>query len=412
MDRTRTAFQGAAMRLCAIAFVSLLVIGSNVHSARAQDPAGDKGAEQPTTVDDVEALIARMQKQVQAMSAATAERDEALRYLEEQIDRAAGRIEGTEATAEAARQRAAELDIRIEDLDADRAQLSSEVDERSDLIATLERQVAELSEQLAGQDDVRTGLETQLEAERVARMGTEDLLSRTKEGIEAEKRALGREIGEREAALGVAEERVSTLEDQLERLTSQLVTVSGLLQQSDDTVRRQQSRITDLGARLNEALQAQVEELSAYRSEFFGKLREALGNRPEFRIVGDRFVFQSEVLFASGSARIDPAGEVELGRLAETLREVAGTIPPELDWILRVDGHTDRVPVGATSQFSSNWDLSTARAISVVQFLVRAGIDPHRLAATGFGEFQPLDPGGDEIAYRRNRRIEFKLTSG
>ncbi|MEZ5848090.1 MAG: OmpA family protein [Geminicoccaceae bacterium] len=393
-----------------IAFVSPLVPGSRGVPAIAQE--GDGEAVTDGSIDAIEALVTRMQEQVEAMSVATAGRDEALRYLEEQIDRAAGRIVGTGESVEAARQRAAELDVRLGDVDAERARLSGEVDRRTGLIARLERQVGELSDRLAGELAERTRLEQQLEAERVARRGTESLLSQTSREVADERRELDRVRVERDAAIGRAKEEVTGLRGQLERLSAQLASVSGLLEQSDETVRFQQGRISDLGARLNEALQAQVEELSAYRSEFFGKLREALGNRPEFRVVGDRFVFQSEVLFASGSARIDPSGEVELRRLAETLGEVADTIPADLAWILRVDGHTDRVPVGASSSFSSNWDLSTARAISVVQFLVRAGIDPVRLAATGFGEFQPLDPRDDEIAYRRNRRIEFKLTSG
>jgi chemotaxis protein MotB len=168
-------------------------------------------------------------------------------------------------------------------------------------------------------------------------------------------------------------------------------------------------QIADLGRRLNAALATKVQELARFRSDFFGRLRELLGDRQDIRVVGDRFVFQSEVLFASGSAELEPEGRKQLSQLASALAEIAATIPEDIDWVLRVDGHTDRRPI-STPEFPSNWELSTARAISVVKFLIIRGIGPNRLAATGFGQFQPLDTGSDEIAFRRNRRIELKLT--
>ena len=167
--------------------------------------------------------------------------------------------------------------------------------------------------------------------------------------------------------------------------------------------------IKDLGARLNTALAQQVQELKRYRSDFFGRLREILGNRADIRVVGDRFVFQSEVLFDSGQAILNPVGRTELDKLAVALLELDKKIPPEIAWVLRVDGHTDVRPI-ASFQFPSNWALSAARAISVVQYLVTKGVSPQRLVAAGFGEFQPLDTAVTEEAYRRNRRIELKLT--
>ena len=152
-----------------------------------------------------------------------------------------------------------------------------------------------------------------------------------------------------------------------------------------------------------------MQELSRYRSDFFGRLREILGNRADIRVVGDRFVFQSEVLFDSGQAILNPEGRTELDKLAVALLELDKKIPPEIAWVLRVDGHTDVRPI-ASSQFPSNWALSAARAISVVQYLVTKGVSPQRLVAAGFGEFQPLDTAVTEEAYRRNRRIELKLT--
>jgi chemotaxis protein MotB len=151
-----------------------------------------------------------------------------------------------------------------------------------------------------------------------------------------------------------------------------------------------------------------VAELASYRSEFFGKLKQVLGERPDIQIVGDRFVFQSEVLFDVGSADIGDAGKQQLAQFAKTLLEIAAEIPGDIDWILRVDGHTDKRPIN-TSQFHSNWELSSARAIAVVNFLQSQGIPANRLAAAGFAEFRPLDDADDEVAYRRNRRIELKL---
>jgi chemotaxis protein MotB len=150
-----------------------------------------------------------------------------------------------------------------------------------------------------------------------------------------------------------------------------------------------------------------VQELSRYRSDFFGRLREILGNRPDIRIVGDRFVLQSEVFFDTGQAVLKPEGRAELDKIAAVLLEVSKQIPPEIAWVLRVDGHTDVRPIAGGR---TNWDLSAARAIAVVQYLISKGLPPQRLVAAGFGEFQPIDPGTTEEAYSRNRRIELKLT--
>ena len=206
-----------------------------------------------------------------------------------------------------------------------------------------------------------------------------------------------------------ARDEVALLNQQLAALRQQLARLEAALIASEKRDEDQQAVIADLGKRLNVALAQRVHELAAYRSEFFGKLRQALANVPGIRIVGDRFVVQSEVLFPSGSADLNPAGKQELTKLANTLITIMDHIPADVDWVLRVDGHTDPVPIN-TPLYPSNWELSTARATSVVRQLVSAGIPPNRLAATGFGEFQPIDPGAGADANRRNRRIEFKLT--
>lgn len=206
-----------------------------------------------------------------------------------------------------------------------------------------------------------------------------------------------------------ARAQVALLNQQMAALRQTLAKISQALDKSENRATEQKIQITSLGKRLNAALAQKVHELSRYRSEFFGRLREVLGTQKGVRIVGDRFVFQSEVLFGKGAAEIGDAGNKQLRQLARTLQEISRKIPTDIDWVLRVDGHTDKDPI-KTSRFPSNWELSSARAISVVQSLISQGLAPNRLAATGFGEYQPLDDRDDEIAKRRNRRIELKLT--
>ena len=196
---------------------------------------------------------------------------------------------------------------------------------------------------------------------------------------------------------------------QIEELRAQLGQISAALGASESKNREDQVTIAGLGERLQVALAEKVAEMARYRSEFFGRLKEVLGERRDVRVVGDRFVFQSEVLFPSGSADLSPPGRTTLTAFARTLLEIANEIPPDMSWVLRVDGHTDRVPI-ASGRFPSNWELSTARALSVVKFLIAQQVPAKRLAATGFGEFQPLDDGTDAASNARNRRIEMRLT--
>ena len=206
-----------------------------------------------------------------------------------------------------------------------------------------------------------------------------------------------------------ARAQVALLNQQLRTLRDQMSQLTAALDVSEKISKDQQVRITNLGSRLNAALASRVQELTKFRSEFFGRLREILGNQPGIRIVGDRFVFQSEVLFPSGTADLNDGGQKQIAELAKTLIEIAKKIPNDIYWVLQVDGHTDRAPI-ATARFPSNWELSTARATSVVRVLVQEGIAPQHLAAAGFGEFQPIDPADDPSARARNRRIELKLT--
>ncbi|MDF2763660.1 MAG: hypothetical protein K0S81_654 [Rhodospirillales bacterium] len=205
-----------------------------------------------------------------------------------------------------------------------------------------------------------------------------------------------------------AQLQVSLLNRQILALREQLAQLADALEIAESKSKEQEVQIADLGRRLNLALASKVEELARYRSEFFGRLREVLGERPDIRVVGDRFVFQSEVLFPSGSAQLETQGREQLDQLAATLIDISKDIPPELDWVLRVDGHTDKNPI-RTFEFPSNWELSAKRAINVVRYLEARGVPAERLAAAGFAQFRPLEEGDSPETYRRNRRIELKL---
>jgi len=250
------------------------------------------------------------------------------------------------------------------------------------------QEVALLQQNVKALEALKTNLEKQ-----VADLGNK--VART-EGDVAKERS--RSI-ESEAQMALMNQQLQDLQKELERL-------SATLDASDKLTAEQKAQISDLGKRMNRALAGKVQELQRYRSEFFGRLRDILGTRPGVTIVGDRFVFQSEVLFASGSAELGPDGQRQLAQLARTLLDVSRDIPSELHWIMRVDGHTDNVPITGGR---TNWELSTARAIAVVKYLIAQGVPPDRLAAAGFGEYQPIEPGNDVVSRARNRRIELKL---
>ncbi len=221
--------------------------------------------------------------------------------------------------------------------------------------------------------------------------------------------ALNREVEVQKDAASSALARIELLNQQIAALRRQMAALEEALNVSEKRDNESQARIADLGRRLNVALAQRVQELTRYRSEFFGRLRTILGNRPDIRIVGDRFVFQSELFFDPGSAVPRPEARVELDKLADAILELEKQIPPDIEWALRIDGHTDIRPI-ANAQFPSNWELSSARAIAVVQYLISRGVSPQHLIAAGFGEFQPIDTSGTPEALARNRRIELKLT--
>ena len=297
--------------------------------------------------------------------------------------------------------------------------LQQEVQGKNTALQRLNVQIAQLTDLLSMEKAGNADLEKQLGAVQASLATAQSERDKYKSSYEAaatnaataqgKVNDLSGQLAWQKEISGQALTQVETLNQQIAALRHQLAALNAALDVSTKKETASQQRISDLGQRLNVALAQHVQELSRYRSDFFGKLREILGNRPDMRIVGDRFVLQSEVFFDTGRADLKPEGRVELDAVANAIIGLEGQIPAGIAWVLRVDGHTDVRPI-VFSQFKSNWDLSAARAISVVQYLIVKGVKPSRMVAAGFGEFQPIDTSTTEDAYRRNRRIEFKLT--
>jgi chemotaxis protein MotB len=297
--------------------------------------------------------------------------------------------------------------------------LSQEVTGKDAALQRLNAQIAQLTDLLSLEKTGKTSLEemlAQLRASLTAAEGERDKYKGLYESAGAGANNAQGQIGTLTTQLDTQKQitaralaQVELLNQQIAALRRQLASLEEALDVSEKKDKESQTRLADLGQRLNVALAQRVQELSRYRSEFFGKLRAILGTRPDIRVVGDRFVFQSEVFFDAGQAILQPEGKAELDKLATALAELEKQVPADIAWVLRVDGHTDARPI-ASVQFPSNWELSSARAISVVQYLISKGISPQRLVAAGFGEFQPIDTAQNDDAYRRNRRIELKLT--
>ncbi|QPF85696.1 peptidoglycan -binding protein [Bradyrhizobium genosp. L] len=284
-------------------------------------------------------------------------------------------------------------------------QLNAKIAQLNDLLSLEKLGKLSLDDQVA---QLRAGLAS-AEGERDRVKGLYEGLANSGNDAQGRATELGKALDSEKGVSQRALAQIEVLNQQISALRRQLAALEEALDASEKRDKESQGRIADLGTRLNVALAQRVQELSKYRSEFFGRLRAILGNRPDIRIVGDRFVFQSEVFFDTGQATLLPEGKTELETVASALIDLDKQIPSEIAWVLRVDGHTDSRPINSP-QFKSNWELSSARAISVVQDLVSLGVPAQRLVAAGFAEFQPLDTGQNEDAYKRNRRIELKLT--
>jgi chemotaxis protein MotB len=294
--------------------------------------------------------------------------------------------------------------------------VSQEASGKETALRRLTRQIAEITNLLSLEKGRGKSLEDELASLQASlatlRADNERLGGLAAVGGEKDARiaALTKELDDKSAMSKEAAARVDLLNQQLLALRRQIAALQEALGAAEAKDKESQARISDLGARLNVVLAKQVQELQRYRSDFFGRLRELLRDRKDIRIVGDRFVFQSEVLFPSGQATMTTEGLAAIDQLAAAIVELERTIPSEIDWALQVDGHTDSKAI-ATLQFPSNWELSSARATSVVKYLISRGVSPKRLVAAGYGEFQPLEEGTGEEVLRRNRRIELKLTN-
>jgi chemotaxis protein MotB len=298
--------------------------------------------------------------------------------------------------------------------------LSREVSSRDEVLNRLNSQINELTQLLAlersnNQDatDQLANIQASLEVTEAERTRLQELLASGAGAGAAADAQIGTLTGELATEREVSQRALSQVEllnQQISALRRQIAALEGALDVSEERDRESDAKIADLGRRLNVALAQRVQELNRYRSDFFGRLREILSDRENIRIVGDRFVFQSEVLFPVGSEQINVAGQDEMRKLAQAIIDLGREIPPEINWVLRVDGHTDNRPLTGAGRFRDNWELSAARAISVVKFLIENGVPAERLVAAGFGEFQPLDPADTPEARDRNRRIELKLT--
>lgn len=298
--------------------------------------------------------------------------------------------------------------------------LSQQITDKDTVLGRLNAQIAELTELLAMerasnrdlQDNVSL-LESNLKEAQAARDNLQGLIasqSGASDAADTKMQALTSQLSDEKRVSQRALAQVELLNQQISALRRQIAALEDALNASESRDKESSAKIADLGKRLNVALAQRVQELARYRSDFFGRLREILSQRSDIRVVGDRFVFQSEVLFDSGNDEVNPAGRGELDKLAEAVLQLEGQIPPEIAWVLRVDGHTDARPLSGNGRFRDNWELSSARAISVVKYLISKGISPNHLVAAGFGEFQPLEEGDSDEVNAKNRRIELKLT--
>lgn len=298
--------------------------------------------------------------------------------------------------------------------------LSQEITGKDAVLNRLNAQIDELTSLLSLERTNRQSLEDTIATLEASLTDAEAERSRLREALEsgtgataARQRELGSLTAQLEEEQQISQRALSQVEllnQQISALRRQISALENALEASERKDRESQTKIANLGRRLNVALAQRVQELNRYRSDFFGRLREILSDRPDIRIVGDRFVFPSEVLFALGQAELNEEGREQMLKVAEALLEIGREIPEEIDWVLRVDGHTDNIPVSGAGRYRDNWELSQARALAVVKYFISRGIPPERLVAAGFGEFQPLEEGDNDDTRAKNRRIELKLT--
>ena len=362
--------------------------------------------------DDLRSDLGTITQQLQASILAQDELSTTIRALTTRYESAEDKVSSLNAKLTGEREKSLQqvkeisvLANQVTALVALRDQLESRVSELLGRSETAEQTLALRDETISTQLDELANLAIDIKSLSALK---EQLLSEISALASQSEAVEGQLLTEKELSSSARAE-VALLTQQMEALQNQLAQLSSALEASEEFNREQKVQLHSLGQRLNAALATKVQELNRYRSEFFGRLREILGNTSGIQVVGDRFVLQSELLFNQGSADIGDTGKQQMAHLAATLKDLSNKIPDDIDWVLRVDGHTDTVPI-RTAKFPSNWELSTARAISVVKYLIAEGLSPDHLAATGFGQYQPLASGTDPESLRLNRRIELKLT--
>ncbi|MGD8842209.1 MAG: peptidoglycan -binding protein [Gammaproteobacteria bacterium] len=332
--------------------------------------------------------------------------------LEQRLQGLSSELQDTKVSRDDLEARLQALNLKAHEAELALAALQLELNTSRERLAEQEQLGQQQVEKISGLEAEGERLQTELatnrtrlsEQEQLGQQQTEKIrtLASARDRLQADLDASRQQASQARGDADELNARLATLNEQIARLNKALDTTKASLK--DKTL-----EVDDLGARLNTALADKVEELASYRSEFFGKLREALKDNPDVRVEGDRFLLPSEVLFSSASADLDKKGRKQLAKVAQTLKEIMAKIPDDMEWVLRVDGHTDRRPIHRA--FPSNWELSSARATSIVKDLIEQGVPPEHLVAAGFAQYHPVDPGNTAEAYRRNRRIELKLTS-
>jgi len=399
-----------AQLLMVIIFILLVFTAGQFYLSEALSGRDQALRQLQRQVNELGDLLAMQQRANEDLRASSADLSAQLASSQAERDRLAGQLRDADTIVSADKEK---IDLQLRQIES----LQRDLDALKTVRADLEAKVAGLAQQQAPKELAALRDRTkELEARLAAEQERTSLAQKEIDARDVRLRDLGGRADRAEQGLAAEKEisrnalvRVDQLNAQLAALRDQLSRISAALDVSESKVKEQQGRIVELGKRLNLALVNKVEQLAQYRSEFFGRLHEILGDRQDIRVVGDRFVFQSEVLFAPGSAELGDDAKQQLAPVMATLKEIAAKIPPDIGWILRVDGHTDRRPI-SKPEFPSNWELSTARALSVVRFAIDQGIPATRLAAAGFADKQPIDPRNTDEAYRRNRRIELKLT--
>ncbi len=356
--------------------------------------------------------LSRLRGQMNSLSSLLAQTRTEKQQLKQRLQGVASELQSTQATRDDLQAQLAALTLKAHDVELALAALQVELNTSRSQLADQEEVGRQQAGQIQALQSAREQLQTDLESGRAQLSEQQQLQQAQAEQIrtlESARDQLESELTASRQEAGRARQDATDLNQQLVALNEQIARLNKALEVSESSLKDKTLEVENLGARLNEALVDKVEELAAYRSEFFGKLHEALKDNPDVRIEGDRFLLPSEVLFTSASADLDERGRREIAKVAHSLKDIMAKIPPDMEWVLRVDGHTDRRPVRKV--FPSNWELSSARATSIVKDLIAEGIPPEHLVAAGFAHYHPVDTGDTPEAYQRNRRIELKLTS-